>query len=167
MSINDLQVVSSNYTVRKFTVDDRNTSLTTATFKPGEPVKRGGATSDFVILLADGEPIVASSIFVGIVDSESTEVAATEGTVGVKVVRESTEIQGKALTASTADTQAEIDDLKMNTTIFDRTSGVFTIDAAAADTTPSNGLVILDGDPIKSTLIVGVMSDVTLFHTQR
>ena|SRR3990167_3629054 len=166
MAVNDLKVVNDRYSVLTFSTDDRDTSGASATLKPGEPVKKGGATSDFVMLLADGEPTQISAIFVGIVDTESTEAAAAEGECKVKVVEGGTHIEGKAKTSTTVDTQAEINDLKMNYVVFDHTSGAYTIDAAATDDADANGLVILYGDPIKTTLVVGVHAGVTLYGTR-
>ena len=58
---NDFQVVrGGGGGVEVFIAEDRTTSSVTTTMKPGEPVKKAGATSNYVIPLATGDPEVGT-----------------------------------------------------------------------------------------------------------
>lgn len=166
MANNDIRVISSDYTVRTFPVDDRTTSGTGATFKPGEPIKKGGASTNFVVLLATGEPTQTSAVFIGIVSRESTETSSAEGYVEAKVVKGGTELEGLASTAANFDTQSEIDDLIGHGILFDYDGTNFTIDENDTDDLDVNGLVIVGGDPVKSIVYVQVHAGVTLSGTR-
>src|SRR3990167_10197863 len=82
-----------------FPSEDRDTSTLIATMKAGEPVKRRATDSDAVELIITGEPTytTTASSLVGIVESDSTEDADTDGVVDVSVVVPYiTRLRGKA-----------------------------------------------------------------------
>lgn len=131
----------------------------------GEPMKvdqaltAGVSTANTLTICADAEPVIGTTVFVGIsqksmdVNSAGTVVAQDQLTVGVPIGNVS-RIRGKALTAASLNTDAEVLGVLWDVVLFDLTSGVFTIDqTAAADT---SGLTVRDGDPRRSTLDVVV-----------
>lgn len=115
---------------------------------PGEPVKNKSTGSPYAIPVADGEPVIGTLAvpFLGIAKSASTQTATADGTVEVYMIDPNVVLRAKAKTASTADTQSEINALCGNGTVFDLTAGVYTIDAAAAHAN-ANGLIVVGGDP--------------------
>lgn len=92
-----------------------------------------------------------SERFVGMAKSTSTDTASAAGSVQIWLPLPSIIYQGKAKTASTADTQAEIDALSGKRVVFDLTGTTWSIDAAAADAV-ANNVVIIGGDYRKQTL---------------
>lgn len=101
MAKGDIQIIKSPGEVRKYLAEDRTTSSQAATMKPGEPVKVGGTGTNFVYLLATGDPEIATDEFVGIVKEESTETSTADGTVLVyTIIPGQTILRGKATTGS-------------------------------------------------------------------
>lgn len=94
--------------------------------------------------MSDGNG-TTSQRFTGIAKSDSTDTAAAAGTVELWLPVPGLIYSGKAKTASTADTQAEVDALSGKRVVFDLTTSVWTIDAAAADAVV-NCVVIIGGD---------------------
>lgn len=94
--------------------------------------------------MVDGDGTTAQR-FTGISKNTSTDTVAAAGQVDVILPLPGIVYAGKAKTASTADTQAEIDALKGKRVVFDLTSSAWTVDAAAADAV-ANTVVIVDGD---------------------
>lgn len=159
-NIDDIAVVrggGSNYEAR---VDDRDTSSATATLKRGEPVKRNNA--NFALLVATGDPEIATDILLGIATSESTETASAEGTVNVLQIVPGTVLRGKATTSTNMNTAALLNGLRFDYVTFDVTSSNVTIDEDEGDDPNSQGLCILDGDIVDGTLEVAVHVNVTL-----
>jgi len=101
-------------------------------------------------VMVDGDG-TTSQRFTGISKSDSTDTASAAGSVQIWLPLPGLIYQGKAKTASTADTQAEVDALSGKRVVFDLTSTTWSVDAAAADAVVNN-VVIIGGDYRKSTL---------------
>lgn len=100
--------------------------------------------------MADGDGTTTQR-FTGIAKSNSTETASVAGSVEVWLPVAGLIYSGKAKTASTADTQAEVDALSGKRVVFDLTTTFWTIDAAATDAV-ANCVVIIGGDYRTQTL---------------
>lgn len=103
-----------------------------------------------IVPMADGDG-TTSERFTGMAKSDSTDTVAAAGSVQTWLPLSGLVYQGKAKTASTADTQAEIDALSGKRVVFDLTSTTWSVDAAAADAV-ANCVVIIGGDYRKNTL---------------
>lgn len=167
MAVNDIKVISGGQGVKQFRTDDRDTSSETATLKPGDVVKRGGAGNNFATVALTGDPEVGTDILLGVVYSESTETASADGVVNVELISGDTVLRGKAATATNMDTDAELLLLLNDYVAFDRSAansgGTLTIDEDEGDDPNVHGLNILDGDIVKGTLDVAVHQMAT-FH---
>ena len=110
---------------------------------------------------ADG---TTSQRFAGISKNDSTDTAAAAGVVDLWIPLPGYKYACKAKTASTADTQAEINALVGKRVIFDLTAtgGTWSIDTAAADGS-TNCVVIAGGDFNTSTIYFFYSSAGTLF----
>lgn len=86
-----------------------------------------------------------SERFIGVAKSTSTDTAAADGACQIWLPLPGMIYACKAKTASTADTQAEVDALSGKRVVFDLTSSVWTVDAAAADAV-ANCVTIIGGD---------------------
>lgn len=100
--------------------------------------------------MVDGDG-TTSQRFTGIAKSNSTETASAAGSLDIWLPVAGLIYSGKAKTASTADTQAEVDALSGKRVVFDLTASTWTIDAAAADAV-ANCVVIIGGDYRTQTL---------------
>lgn len=119
----------------------------------GVPTKSSdaaGAATGVVAAMVDGDG-ATGQIFTGVAKAVSTDTAAAAGRVTVWLPLSNIVYGGKAKTASTADTQAEVDALRRKRVVFDLTTGVWTIDAAATDAV-ANCVVIIGGDFRSQTL---------------
>lgn len=119
------------------------------TIHAGEPTKAADAAAaspytGAVAIMADGDGKTAER-FTGIAKSESTDAVAAAGEVYTWLPLPALIYNAKAKTASTADTQAEIDALTGKRVVFDLTSSAWTVDAAAADAV-ANSVIIIGGD---------------------
>ncbi len=103
-----------------------------------------------IAAMSDGNG-TTSQRFTGIAKGDSSDTVAAAGTCSVFLPLPGLVYQGKAKTASTADTQAEVDALSGKRVVFDLTASVWTIDAAAADAVV-NCVVIINGDYRAKTL---------------
>jgi len=113
----------------------------------GEPVKLKAAGSPYVIPLADAEPAIGTTTqVVGIAASDSTQTASADGSVEVYIPLPGVVYSAKAKTASTVDTQAELDALVGDNVVFDLTGTAYTVDAAAGNAA-GNGIQIVGGNP--------------------
>lgn len=118
----------------------------------GEPVKLKAAGSPYVIPLADADLTLGTDVqFIGIAASDSTQTASADGTINVYMPLPGTIYEAKVKTSSTADTQSEINALCGDRVVFDLTSTTYSVDAAAGDNA-ANALLIVGGDPLKTTL---------------
>jgi len=109
----------------------------------GEPVKFKALGSQYVIPLADADGVIGTMVpIVGIAASDSTQTASANGTVEVYIPVPGTVYEVKAKTASTVDTQAEINALVNDRAIIDLTSSVYTIDATGTDVVTAPFLIV-------------------------
>jgi hypothetical protein len=113
----------------------------------GEPVKLKSAGSQYVIPLADAEPVIGTTTqFIGIAAQDSGHTATANGYMDVYMYNPAVVYAVKAKSATAADTQAEIDALLGNSILIDLTSSTYTIDTAAGNAATS-GLQVVGGDP--------------------
>ena len=139
-------------------------------FYAGEPVNvaaitytSGASDINTITQAADATPVIATQSdgddaqFVGIAAQRAGVNNAGTVIAGYADVNEPianfTRMRGKAKTASSCDTLSELVGLLWDLVLWDLTSGLFTIDAAAADT---SGLTIKGGIWEKSLLDVTV-----------
>lgn len=125
-------------------------SGTTASIARSTPTKGADAAAaspwtGAVALMADGDGST-SQRFTGIAKSDSTETASAAGEVDLWLPLPGYVYAARAKTSSTADTAAEIQALFGKRVVFDLTSSLWTVDAAAADAV-ANCVVIIGGDP--------------------
>lgn len=155
MAIGDFDVVRAPGTVRKYYVDDRDTTGLTQALQPGEVVKR---STDYVTLVASGDPEVATDEIVGVVSEASTETASANGWVDViTLIPGQTTLRGKPVTAANIDTESELTAYFNNNVNFDWTSGYTSnlrIDEDQTDDPNLKGVRIIGGDFEKQTLDV-------------
>lgn len=97
-----------------------------------------------VVPMADGDG-TTSERFTGIAKSDSTDTVAAAGSVDLWLPLPGYVYACKAKTASTADTAAEVTALFGKRVVFDLTSSLWSVDAAAADAV-ANCVVIIGGD---------------------
>jgi len=115
--------------------------------QPGEPVRvETAAGTATVVKLADGEPTTSTLQVLGVAASVSTNTSAAAGVVDVYLPLPNVVWKCKAKTASTADTQTEIDAKANDCIVLDLTSSTFTVDFAAAHA-DTNGIQVVGGDP--------------------
>lgn len=114
----------------------------------GEPVKFKTAGSRYVIPVADTEPVIGTTVaVVGIAKSASTQTASTDGVVEVFLVDSKTVLRAKAKSSTAADTAAEILALAGKRVVLDLTTGVYTVDTAAADAAANGVILTGTGNP--------------------
>lgn len=155
----DLKVIKHPGPTVTFKVDDRTTSSQTAAYEPGEPLKKSG---NFVIALATGDPEIATDEMVGIARKKSTETSTADGEVEViSLIPGLTQLRGKATTAASIDTAAELLGVIGDCVTFDLTGSgtngdgnVFTIDEDEGDNPNVHGLKIITGNTVRGTLDV-------------
>lgn len=117
---------------------------------PTKSADAAGAATGAAVVMVDADG-TTSQIFTGIAKDNSSQTASVAGEVYTWLPLAGIMYAGKAKTASTADTQAEVDALVRKRVIFDLTTGVWTIDAAATDAAV-NCVVIIGGDFRTQTL---------------
>lgn len=130
-------------------------SGTATSIEAGEPAECADAAAaspytGAVNIMADGEGST-SQRFAGIAKSDSSETASVAGSVDLYMPLPGLIYEAKAKTASTADTAAEVNALRGKRVVFDLTSDVWTVDAAATDAV-ANCVVIVGGDYQTQTL---------------
>lgn len=154
MSANDIQVIKGAGSVRSVRVDDRDTS-SASQLNAGEPIKKGGAGGNFAILVATGDPEIATDTLLGVTTKASTETAAADGIVEyISVNAGQTVLRGKATTATNMDTDAELLGLEGDYVTFDVTAGAVTINENEGSDPDVHGLKILTGNIVDGTLDV-------------
>jgi hypothetical protein len=110
----------------------------------GTPLKLKAAGSNYVIPLADAEPVIGTTTnFVGFASNASTQTASVDGEVSVYVPANGVVYLAPAKTLAAIDTQAEYNALVGNNVLFDLTSSVYTVDQSATHDA-ANGLTIVD-----------------------
>lgn len=141
-----------------------NTEAAATAIYAGEPVKAKVAGSNYVIPLADAEPVIGTTTAVwGIAQCNSTQTATADGYVDVYFPVPGIVYSAAAKSAAAADTQAEIDALKGKRVVLDLTGGVYTVDTAAADGA-TNGILIVGGDYNTSTIYFQIRSSGTILN---
>ena len=160
MGVGDIKVIESPGSAREFNADDRTTSGASATLKPGEPVKRDNA--NFCLLVATGDPEIATDLLVGVVKEESTETTSADGKVLVTTLLPGSVLRGGATTAGNVDTAAKLLGLIFDYVAFDVTTGTVTIDEDEGDDPNVHGLCIQDGDIDRGELDVTVHLNATM-----
>lgn len=109
--------------------------------KAGEPVVLTTiGSSVYASAAADADPTIGTDYLAGIAAGASTHTASAAGTVEVYMPLPGVIYRGKAKSAAAANTDAEILALANKRTVFDLTTGVYTLDTAAADGA-GNGLI--------------------------
>ncbi len=163
MALGDIRIVSNGG--RNVTPSRSYQVAASATLiLPGEPVKLSAAGSQYVIKLADAEPVVGTTTeMLGIAQSTSTNTAGADGVVEVAIAVPGTIYRARAKSAAAIDTQAELNALIGNQVVFDLTSGVFTVDESAAHGA-TNGIQILGGDPVSAEIDFTIRSGASLFY---
>lgn len=126
-----------------------------STIARGTPTKGADAAADSpwtgaVVPMVDGDG-TTSQRFTGIAKTTSTDTASTAGSVVLWLPLPGLIYAAPAKTASTADTAAEVQALFGKRVVFDLTSSLWSVDAAAADAV-ANNVVILGGDYQTQTL---------------
>jgi hypothetical protein len=111
---------------------------------PTKSADAAGASTGAAVVMVDGDG-TTSQIFTGIAKDASSQTASVAGEVYTWLPLPGIVYAGKTKTAATADTQAELDALVRKRTVFDLTTGVWTIDGAALDAAV-NCVVIIGGD---------------------
>lgn len=120
-----------------------------ATIAAGTPTKGADAAAaspwtGAVVPMVDGDGST-SQRFTGIAYSTSTDTASAAGEVSLWLPLPGYVYGCKAKTSSTADTAAEVQALYGKRVVFDLTSSLWSVDAAAADAV-ANCVVIVGGD---------------------
>jgi hypothetical protein len=147
MALGDVKILEpKNVSSRSFVSEDRTTSSASATIKAGEPCKiRGAEGGNDVIILATGEPLIGTDLFVGIAQAESTETSTVDGTVEILIPTPGiTVMRAKATTVTNVDTAAERLGVLNDSVTFDLTAGVFTVDENEGADDNVHGLNIVD-----------------------
>lgn len=125
-----------------------------ATIQAGTPTKGTDATAaswtGAVIPMVDGDG-TTSQRFTGIAKNNSSDTASVAGVVTLWMPLPGYVYASKAKTASTANTAALVNGLFGKRVVFDLTSSLWSVDAAAADAA-ANMLVIIGGDYQTQTL---------------
>lgn len=113
---------------------------------PTQPIDAAAASPYLgtAIPMVDGDGNTTER-FAGIAKSDSSDTASAAGSVEIWIPLPGLMYSGKAKTASTADTQAEVDALTGKRVVFDLTGTTWSVDAAAADAV-ANCVVIFGGD---------------------
>lgn len=132
----------------------------------GEPVKFKTLGSQYVIPLADADGVIGTMTpIVGIAASDSTQTASADGTIQVYMALPGTIYEVKAKTASTVDTQAEINALVNDRAIIDLTSSTYTIDATGTDVITAPFLIV-GGNVDNRSLFVMIRTGATALGDQ-
>jgi hypothetical protein len=140
------------------------TEAAATAIKYGEPVKLKTAGSEYVIPLADAEPVVGTTTFVaGIAATNSTQTSTADGTVEVFKPLNGAVYLATPKTASDIDTQAKYNALVNTPVLFDLTAGVYTVDVGA--TSATSGLVVcpLDISKYPGKVAFGIKEGATIF----
>jgi hypothetical protein len=119
------------------------------TIAAGSPAKTADAAAaspylGTVVPMVDGDG-TTSQRFCGVAKTDSTDTASADGVVQLWLPLPGMLYRAKVKTSTGADTQAEVDALSGKRVVFDLTTSVWTVDAAAADAVVNN-VVIVGGD---------------------
>jgi len=154
MSVNTKDIIILTETDPRFAIPGVLVSSGgVSTINAGTPTKSADAATaatGAVVPMVDGDGAIGQN-FTGIAKSTSTDTASAAGSVTLWLPLPGYVYAAKAKTASTADTQAEITALFRKRVVFDLTSTLWTVDAAAADAL-INCVTIVGGDFQTQTL---------------
>jgi len=123
---------------------------TIASSTPTKSADAATAATGAVVPMVDGDGST-SQRFTGVAYSTSTDTASAAGEVSLWLPLPGYVYGCKAKTSSTADTAAEVQALYGKRVVFDLTSSLWSIDAAAADAV-ANCVTIIGGDYRTTTL---------------
>lgn len=144
-------IVILNETDPRFTAQANLVALNASapSIAQGTPTKGADAAAaspwtGAVVPMVDGDGST-SQRFTGICKQDSNETTAVAGSVVLWLPLPGYVYAAKAKTASTADTAAEVQALYGKRVVFDLTSSLWTVDAAAADAV-ANCVTIIGGD---------------------
>lgn len=118
---------------------------TIAANTPTKSADAAAAATGAVVPMVDGDGALGQN-FSGIAKSVSTDTAAANGEVVLWLPLPGYVYRCKAKTSTTADTAAEIQALYRKRVVFDLTSSLWSVDAAAADAL-INCVTIIGGEP--------------------
>jgi hypothetical protein len=99
---------------------------------PSKSADAATAATGAVVPMIDGDGTIAQN-FTGIAKSDSSEVAATAGTVDLWIPLPGIIYAGKTLTSTTCNTAAKLITFFRKRVVFDLSATVWTVDAAATD----------------------------------
>lgn len=137
------------------------TEANTTVVNAGEPCKIKSAGSPYAIPVADAEPVVGTTTAVlGIAQSTGTQTASADGVIDIYMPKPGVIYAAKAKSTTAFDTQTEINALCGDRVLFDLTTGSYTVDESAGDNA-NNGLYIIGGDPLTSTVYFTLRIDAT------
>ena len=160
MSAGDLRVISAGglnaAPMRRFVMPRGKGAIAV-----GEPVWIDFTPTGVVpypVLLRDEDPI-RTTYWLGVAAGASTQTATADGSVDIYLHQPGFIYRGTATTASTADTQTEIDQWQGYHVALDLISGKFTVKLTTSDST--KGLIVLGGNPNTSSIDFAVMNEFT------
>lgn len=156
MSLGDITIVKTGGLSAVPTYKYRVQAGATA-IAAGEPVKIATAGAAYVVRSADAEPVTGTPTFIGIAATNSTQTASADGVVEVYRPIQGVVFRAAAKVKTAIDTDAEVIALLNNRTVFDLTGSVYTLDESAADA-GTNGLIVVDADPVAGTVDFEVRS---------
>ena len=160
MSAGDIDVLSGDYGTREIDAEARTAGGDSAILY-GEPLKRGGTGGNFAVHMQNGDPEIATDIMLGVANRDSTETAAANGKVDVKLVGAGTVLSGNATVAGSVDSASELLALLLDYVAFDvAATTIYTIDEDEGDDPNVHGLQIIGGD-LRAKLFVQVHVNVT------
>ena len=139
-----------------------------ATIKANTPTKSKDSATNAtgaVIPMVDGDGAIGQN-FSGIAKDDSTDTASVAGVVTLWLPLPGYVYSCKALTAATADTIAEIRALYRKRVVFDLTSSLWSVDAAATDALV-NCVTIIGGDPATTQLYFTYKNGGTIIGQQQ
>ena len=144
--------------------DDRDTSSEVAG-RAGELYKTSGAGAAFAVRLLDADLTIGTDQpFLGLGAKDATETATADGVVEMYIPLPGLLYEIIALTATAADTRAEIDTMRGDYQVIDVAStavdAAITLDTAIGSGA-NNAFLVIDGDPSRSALWVMVRADGT------
>ena len=148
-AFNVLSQLSPEFTSNPIVASGTTSSIAVGTPTSGVDAAAASWTGA-VQIMSDGNG-TTSQRFTGIAKSVSSETASAAGKVKLWLPLPGLMYSGFAKTASTVDTQAEVDALFGKRVVFDLTAGDWTVDAAATDAV-ANCVVIVGGDYQARTL---------------
>lgn len=134
----------------------------TSDIKAGDPVKLKSAGSQYVVALADAEPVAGTTTAVaGIAAADSVHTGSADGKLPVYVPNEGVIYEVKAKDTANVDSESKIEALLNKKVLLDLTSDVFTVDTAtvAAD---NNGVIIRGAEKDTGLVRFSLNSAVTL-----